>query len=156
VSQEFFDLEVYAIYSAITELYGQKGWSIVWRSGEIAFDYIKDSLNIKGKEPIDVLKNVSNYLESVGYAKKLKVIEAGKNEFIYEMYSPLGRRPVRMLKEKHKDSSKPPVLPHFSTALLFAALKDICKMKAEITHLEHAKPGQDPSREKWVLKRLGQ
>lgn len=150
MDKEFFDLEMYAIYGAITELFGQKGWDVVWRSGEIAFDYIKKQLDIKEKEPFAVMKKVAQYLETIGYAKRLNVKKTGENQFIYEMYGPLGRESVSRLKKKYKD----PVLPHYSTTFIFAALKDICNMKAEITHLQRAKPGEDPSTEKWVLSKI--
>lgn len=150
MNKSFFDLEMYATYGAITELYGEKGWDVVWRAGELAWEEVKEQVNITKKEPMEVMKKVSEWLEKIGYAKKLNIVQTGKNELLYEMYAPIGRQSVTMLRKKYGDEK--PVKPHYSTTLLFAALKDVCHVKAEIRSVEHVKPGTDPSREKWIFK----
>jgi hypothetical protein len=46
-------------------------------------------------------------------------------------------------------------MAHWSTAIMFAALKDMCNLKAEISHLDFSKKNdKGASVEKWVLSKI--
>jgi hypothetical protein len=42
----FFDLEIYAIYRAIWENWGDDAWKVVWRAGEVLFDEVHSELDL--------------------------------------------------------------------------------------------------------------
>ena len=48
VTDEFFDKELYAIYLAAWEFWGDEAWKIVWRSGEIMLEEIEPELDLAG------------------------------------------------------------------------------------------------------------
>lgn len=126
VDPEFFDLEMYAIYRAIYDLLGEETWKIVWRSGEILYNEIKDRIGAAGeKDPFNVLKKVANWLKEVGYIKEIEVNKASEDEVEYIMSDPIIARGARRLISEGR------VPPHVSTALMFAALKDF-NIRAEI------------------------
>lgn len=151
VDAEFLDLEVYAIYKAVTELFGDRGWDVVWRSGEIVFQELKRRLNITETEPIALLRRLGRYFEEVGYLKRMSIEALKEDEFLYDMYEVSIHEGIMKLRAEEAN----PVLAHFSTTVMFAALKDMCNMTAEITHLEVEGKGEEAyGREKWKLKKI--
>ena len=154
MDSEFFDLETYAVYSAIIRLFGKKVWDIVWLSGEIAFAELKERLNITEKEPLAVLRRVARYLEKMGYASKLDIKKVEENKYTLDLYSTAAREGIRKLKMEQKDLGET-FCPHYCTTLMFAALKEMCNMKAEVKELDFApKEGRKYSREIWTLSKI--
>jgi bifunctional DNA-binding transcriptional regulator/antitoxin component of YhaV-PrlF toxin-antitoxin module len=151
MDREFFDLETYALFSALNEIVGKKAWEIALRGGEYAFAEVRKRLGIAETDPIALVKRLGKWLERMGYAR-IEIEKTGENEFLYTMYDTASRRGLRQTrKEKGEDA----VLAHWSTVLMFAALKEMCKMKAEISHLDFAKEDKKgPSVEKWTLSKL--
>jgi hypothetical protein len=119
VDPEFFDLEIYSIYTAIYKHLGERTWDIVWRSGEILYREIKDKLNLaEVKDPFEGLRRLSRWLRDVGYIDDIEVIKKGEDTLEYHMSNPIIEKGAKRL----IDSGKVP--PHISTSLMFALLKD--------------------------------
>jgi hypothetical protein len=151
MDREFFDIETYALFSALNEIVAEKTWDIVLRGGEYAFAEVKSRLRITEKDPIALVKLVGDWLQDMGYAR-IKVEQTGENEFLYHMYDTASRRGLRKIrKEKGEDA----VMAHWSSAIMFAALKDMCNLKAEISHLDFAREDdRGASVERWVLSKI--
>ena len=47
IARDFFDKELYAIYLAAWEEWGEAAWKIVWRSGEILLKEIEPELGLE-------------------------------------------------------------------------------------------------------------
>ncbi len=126
VDPDFFDLEIYAIYHAAYDLVGDNAWNIVWKSGEIVYDEIKEKIGAStAKGPFEALRKVADWLKKVGYIDKIEVREVATDELEYVMCDPIilaGAK--RLIKEGR-------VPAHISTALMFAVLKQY-DMKAEM------------------------
>ncbi len=149
IQNDFFDAQVYGIYMATRDLLGERGEELVALSGRYVFRRLRASLDLEGKNPVEVVRVLADYLEAAGYYERAEITEIGANEFYYDMY---GVSIFGCVKDLEREGG---VLPHFSTALIFAALEEICGMKAELAHLEMSGAGADfHGREKWVLKSL--
>ncbi|MBI2846783.1 MAG: hypothetical protein HYX82_02770 [Chloroflexi bacterium] len=148
IDEDFVQMEVYAIYKAISELFGEKGWQVIWRSGEIVFDDLEKKLKFPDKDPLSVMKVLADYLADVGYVSKIEFRMVGDNVLEFDIYGPSFIRPsvLRLKAEKG-------VLPHWSTVITVAALKKICGVKAE-TDATAPQLFKDFGRERWVLSKI--
>jgi hypothetical protein len=149
---EFVNAEVYAIYKAITEVSGQDGWKIMWRSGELMFDQIEPKLQFPSRDPLDVLRTVGEYLKQSGYFEgiELELLPGGVLE--YQMYNTSTRPAAARLIQENA------ILPHWSTVVMVAALRKICGVEAKMEAHDH-KPelvSQSQSKERWILLKDGQ
>lgn len=126
IDPEFFDLYVYSVYKAIYEIAGEKTWSVVWRSGEIVFDKIKDEVLVPG-DLFKSLENLASFLKKSGYIADININRVSEDEIEYIMsepviarskckYFPPGGGAKRLIEEGM-------VPPHISTSLMFACLK---------------------------------
>jgi hypothetical protein len=148
IQEHFFNAETYGIYMAARDLLGDKGESLVWRSGAYVFKYIKNDLpDLTDKRPVEVVRIIGDYLVGQGYFSRIDITEIGPNQFYYDMYD---AAIVDSIQRLIKDGG---VLSHYSTALIFAVLKDVCKMWAELEHT--MQPSENPAgnfaRETWTL-----
>ncbi|MFH0848930.1 MAG: hypothetical protein V1857_05460, partial [archaeon] len=74
VDAKFFDLGIYCIYKAATELFGnESAWRLVWRSGEVMFEEICREKALPITDPIEVMERIARYLEEVGYSERLTI-----------------------------------------------------------------------------------
>jgi hypothetical protein len=129
----------------------EKAWEIALRGGEYAFAELKKRLNITEKDPISLVKLIGNWLEDMGYAK-IEIEQTEENVFHYSMYDTASRRGLRQIRKEKGDDA---IMAHWSSVLMFAALKDMCNLKAEISHLDFAKEDdKGASVEKWVLSKI--
>lgn len=126
VDGEFVDLQVYSTYKALHESLGKRSWGVVWRSGEILFTKLRAKLDIESKSPIDTLRILARYLQRVGYVERIEVEQTSVDEITYVMSSPIISEGARRL----IDEGAAP--PHFSTSLMFAALKVMFGITAEV------------------------
>ncbi|MFB0546457.1 MAG: hypothetical protein ACETWB_06055 [Anaerolineae bacterium] len=126
ITRDFFDLEIYAIYRAIWELWGEEAWKVVWRSGEIVFDEIEKELGLEGEAWPEVLQGLGAYLREEGYVEDIAVRQTGEQEFEYEMLNPA------ILPGAERLIAEGAVPAHISTTLMFAALKKRFGLKAEM------------------------
>lgn len=151
MDREFFDIETYALFSALNEIVGERTWEIVLRGGEYAFAEVKRRLGITERDPIALVRRLGGWLQDMGYAR-IEVEQTGEDEFLYHMYDTASRRGLRRIREERGDDA---VMAHWSTALMFAALKDMCDMGAEITHLKFAEEDKrGASVERWRLSKI--
>lgn len=148
INEEFVLTEVYAIYKAVSELFGEKGWQVIWRSGEIVFDELEKKLSFPKKEPLSVMKVLADYLADVGYVSKIEFRMIGDNVLEYDIYGPSFIRPA-VLRLKAENG----VLPHWSTVVMVAALKRLCGVKAE-TDATQPQLFKDFGRERWTLSKM--
>jgi hypothetical protein len=151
MDREFFDIETYALFSALNEIVPEKAWDIAQRAGEYAFAEVKSRLGIKEKDPIKLIKILGNWLQDMGYAR-IEVKKIGDNIFHYYMYDTASRKGLRKIRE---EKGKNAIMAHWSSVLMFAALKDMCNLKAEISHLDFAVEDDiGATVEEWVLSEI--
>lgn len=148
IDPRFLDLINYGVCGALSRVIGKDEAAGVFRvAGEIAFTELKKSMDFKGMNPVAVLASIARFLEEAGYMARISLTRVTENEVIIEMYGvSVARSSKRLINEKASPS-------HFMTNLMFAALKDVCGVKADITDLDFDVPekGLDHFREKWVL-----
>ena len=150
VSREFFNLVTYGVFRALAELYGKEGWKVPPASGEIAFRELKKRMKFDGLKPIEALNKLARYFEKVGYIEKIGFEQIGENELIYSMEGVSIDWAVSKLKEEGG------VLPHYSTYIYTAALKELFDTEAEMIDLEFSVvEGKFFATEKWILRKRG-
>ncbi|MBS7609035.1 hypothetical protein KEJ19_00485 [Candidatus Bathyarchaeota archaeon] len=151
VRPEFIDFLNYNICKAYSELYGKEAAEAFFhRVGEIGFQELRKMVEFPSSEPYDVLRTIAEFLERMGYMSKIKLTKVEENEVIIEMFGvSVTRSSIRLLKEGASPS-------HIMTNLMFAALKELSGIHADIYDLtlEQPSPETGYGREKWVLKRL--
>lgn len=151
MSADFVNVEVYAIYKAITEVSGEDGWKIMWRSGELAFDQIEPQLNFPSREPLDVMRTIGEYFAKVGYLERIDIDLKPNGLLEYEMFNTSTRPSVVKLLADNA------ILPHWSTVIMVAALRKVCGVEAKMEAHDHRPEmvSQTHSKERWILTRDG-
>lgn len=147
----FINVEIYAIYKAITEVCGEDGWRIMWRSGELAFEQIEPTLAFRSNEPLDVMRTVGDYLARVGYFERIELELLPGGVLEYQMVNTATRASAERLIRENA------ILPHWSTVIMVAALRKRCGVEAKMEAHDH-KPelvSQSHSKERWILTRDG-
>lgn len=118
ISPKFFDLEIYSIYKAISELVGEDAWKVVWRSGEILLEELWKELDLEKDDVLQALRKIAAYLKQAGYISDIKIETEKEREILrYEMTEPVIAKGAKRLIEEGL------VPPHISTSLMFALLK---------------------------------
>ena len=149
---DFVNAEVYAIYKAITEVCGEEGWKIMWRSGELMFEQIEPRLEFPSREPLDVMRTVGDYLKRSGYFEEIELELLPGGVLEYQMINTATRPAAQRLIEENA------ILPHWSTVVMVAALRKLCGVEAKMEAHDH-KPeivSRSHSKERWILTRDGQ
>lgn len=126
IDPAFFDLEIYAIYRAIWENWGDEAWKVVWRAGEVLFDEIHEQLRLDTASPVAAMRGLAAYLVRVGYLADMKVRQTAEDELEYEMVEPA------ILPGAERIIAEGGVPAHISTALMFAGLKKLFGLRAEM------------------------
>lgn len=126
IDPTFFDLEIYAIYRAIWENWGDEAWKVVWRAGEVLFDEIHERLNLDTDSPLAAMQGLAEYLVDVGYFADMKVRQTVEDELEYEMVAPA------ILPGAERIIAEGGVPAHISTSVMFAALKKLFGLKAKM------------------------
>ncbi len=126
IDPAFFDLEVYAIYRAIWENWGDEAWRVVWRAGEVLFDEIHEQLRLDTASLLEAMRGLARYLVDVGYFADMKVRQTAEDELEYEMVEPA------ILPGAERIIAEGGVPAHISTALMFAGLKKLFGLRAEM------------------------
>lgn len=148
---EFINAEIYAIYKAITEVVGDEGWKIMWRSGELMFEQIEPRLRFTSREPLAVMRTVGDYLKQSGYFEDIEMELLPGGVLEYQMINTATRPSAARLVEENA------ILPHWSTVVMVAALRKICGVEAKMEAHDH-KPelvSQSHSKERWILVKDG-
>ena len=126
IDPSFFDLEIYAIYRAIWENWGEEAWKVVWRAGEVLFDEIQDRLDLDTEAPLLAMQGLARYLIDVGYFADMIVRQTSDDELEYEMVAPA------ILPGAERIIAEGGVPAHISTSVMFAGLKNLFGLKAEM------------------------
>jgi len=126
IDPEFFDLEIYAIYRAVGEHWGEEAWKVVWRAGEVLFAELERVMDFSGTTPLTAMQKLATYLRQVGYVEDIQVREISQDELEYEMLAPV------ILPGAERLIREGAVPAHISTALMFAALKKLFGLTAEM------------------------
>ncbi len=126
IDPSFFDLEIYAIYRAIWENWGDDAWKVVWRAGEILFDEVQAGLNLDTDSPLAAMQGLARYLVDVGYLADMRVRQTAEDELEYEMVAPA------ILPGAERIIAEGGVPAHISTAVMFAGLKKLFGLKAKM------------------------
>lgn len=148
VDPRFLDLVNYGVCSALSRTHGREGAERVFRlAGEIAFKELNRRLRFESLEPYDVLRAIARFLEESGYMERIELTKVSPGEVIVNMY---GVSVAESSKRLVDEGSAP---SHYMTNLMFAALKELCGVKAEIIHLELDRE-KGTGKEKWVLSKI--
>jgi hypothetical protein len=127
IDPHYFDLQIYAIYRAIWERWGEEAWHVVWCSGEVLFDEIEPTLGLTTDDtPFDAMRCLADYLRQVGYVDDISVRQTGEYELEYEMLNPV------ILAGAKRLIAEGAVPAHISTTLMFALLRKRFGLKAEM------------------------
>jgi hypothetical protein len=126
IDPRFFDLEIYAIYRAIWENWGDEAWKVVWRAGEVLFDAVRGQLDLDASSPLTAMQGLAAYLVQVGYFAEMKVRQTAEDELEYEMVKPV------ILPGAERLIAEGGVPAHISTALMFAGLEKLFGLKAQM------------------------
>ncbi|MFZ5918736.1 MAG: hypothetical protein ACOYZ7_17510 [Chloroflexota bacterium] len=122
----FFDLEIYAIYRAIWENWGDEAWKVVWRAGEVLFDEVQKQRQLDTSSPLAAMRGLAEYLTEAGYFVAMNVRQTADDELEYEMVDPaITPGAQRIIAEGG-------VPAHISTAVMFAGLKKLFGLAAEM------------------------
>jgi hypothetical protein len=126
IDPHFFDLEIYAIYKAIWENWGDEAWKVVWRAGEVLFDEIEETLDLDTSSPLRAMQGLADYLVGVGYFTDMKVRQTAADELEYEMVAPA------ILPGAERIIAEGGVPAHISTSVMFAGLEKIFGLHVEM------------------------
>src|SRR4051794_8438227 len=94
---DFINKEVYAIYKAITEVSGEDGWKIMWRTGELMFEQIEPQLTFTSDEPVEVMRTVGAYLRDAGYFENIEIELLPQGVLEYQMVNTATRPAAQAL-----------------------------------------------------------
>ena len=145
IDPEYFDHQIYAIYRAVWERWGQEAWYVVWRSGEVLFDLIEPELGLQDRDdPVTAMQKLATYLRRAGYVREIAVRPVGQDEWEYEMVDPV------ILPGAKRLISEGAVPAHISTTLMFALLKKRFGLGAEMIGDPDLRP-DGRATERWRL-----
>ena len=148
IRPEFIDFVNYNICKAYMEYYGKEaGIGFFRRVGEIGFQELRKIVDFPSSDPYEVLKTVGEFLERMGYMSKIQLTKVEENEVVIEMFGvSVIKSSMRLIREGANPS-------HFMTNLMFAALKELSGIQADIYDLTLEQPSEDTgyTKEKWVL-----
>jgi hypothetical protein len=127
IDPTYFDQQIYALYRAVWERWGDEAWYVVWRSGEVLFDEIEAELGLQpDDDPFEAMQRLADYLRRVGYMESAQVRPTHEKEWEYEMQDPV------ILPGAERLIAEGAVPAHISTTLMFALLKKRFGLKAEM------------------------
>ena len=143
----YFDRQIYALYRAVWERWGEDAWYVVWRSGEILFDDIEPELGLHADDDVfTAMQRLADYLQTAGYVTDIAVRPLSEDEWEYEMGAPVILPGAKRLLA---DGAVP---AHISTALMFALLKKRFGLAAEMVGDPDLRP-DGRAVERWRLVR---
>jgi hypothetical protein len=118
IDPAYFDKQIYALYRAVWERWGDDAWWVVWRSGEVLLDEIESELHLDlDAGPLSAMQRLADYLQRAGYVREIAVRPLSEEAWEYEMADPVILPGARRLLDEGA------VPAHISTTLMFALLK---------------------------------
>jgi len=151
VKPEFLDFVNFNICKAYSERHGKdEAVGFFRRVGEIGFQGLRKMVDFKSSDPYEVLGTVGEFLEDMGYMSKIQLTKVEEDEVIIEMFG------VSVIESSIRLTEGGASPSHFMTNLMFAALKEVSGVHADIYDLTLEQPSAETGygREKWVLKKL--
>jgi len=112
------------------------------------FDELEKRLEFADKDPLSVMNVLARYFVDAGYVERLDFRMAGEDVLEYDLTSSLIRPSVLKLRQENC------ILPHWSTVVMFAALKKLCGVKAETDASQPEITSATTTRERWVLSKI--
>jgi len=141
----YFDKQIYALYRAVWERWGEEAWYVVWRSGEVLLDEIEPELGLDDDDdPFTAMERLADYLQRVGYVREIAVRPCDEQEWDYEMVDPV------ILPGAKRLIAEGGVPAHISTTLMFALLKKRFGLRAEMVGDPDLRP-DGRATERWRL-----
>jgi len=141
----YFDRQIYALYRAVWQRWGDEAWYVVWRSGEILFDEIEPELGLQPDDDVfAAMQRLAAYLQRVGYVTDIAVRPLSEDEWEYEMGEPV------ILPGAKRLLAEGAVPAHISTTLMFALLKKRFGLAAEMVGEPDLRP-DGRAVERWRL-----
>ncbi len=151
IKPEFLDFVNYNICKAYSETWGKEAAEAFFRKvGRIGFQELRRRIEFPSREPYEVLRRVASFLEEMGYLAKIKLTKVEEDEVIIEMFGvSVVNSSMRLVREGASPS-------HFMTNLMFAALEEMCGLRADIIDLTLEQPTAETgyAKEKWILKKI--
>lgn len=151
IKPEFLDFVNYNICKAYSETYGKEAAEAFFRKvGRIGFQELRRRIEFPSREPYEVLRRVASFLEEMGYLAKIYLTKVEEDEVIIEMFGvSVVNSSMRLVREGASPS-------HFMTNLMFAALEEICGLRADIIDLTLEQPTAETgyAKERWILKKI--
>ena len=145
IDPTYFDQQIYALYRAIWERWGDEAWYVVWRSGEVLFDQIEPELGLRpDDDPFTAMQRLADYLQQVGYVDGIVVQALSDDEWDYVMRDPV------ILPGAKRLIAQGAVPAHISTSLMFALLKKRYRLGAEMIGDPKMRP-DETAIERWRL-----
>jgi len=151
VKPEFLDFVNYNICKAYSEIHGKdEAVGFFRRVGEIGFEQLRGMVDFPSADPYEVLKAVGGFLEDMGYMSKIQLTKVEEGEVIIEMFG------VSVIDSSIRLTEGGASPSHFMTNLMFAALKEVSGVHADIYDLTLEQPSAETGygMEKWVLKKI--
>jgi len=151
VRPEFLDFVNYNICKAYSETHGKDtAEGFFRRVGEIGFQELRRMVEFPSSDPYEVLKKVGGFLEGMGYMSKICLTKVEEDEVVIEMFG------VSVIKSSIRLVEGGASPSHFMTNLMFAALKEVSGVHADIYDLTLEQPSAETgyAKEKWVLKKI--
>ncbi len=149
VHADLVNLVTYAVYKSMTDMWGEKAWEVIYRSGEVAFEELRQELKLtETDDPLPLMQRLLDRMVEIGYVYGARVERISETELIYEMDDPVVIPSALRLKTVNA------VLPHWTSGILLAALRRLCGIDAE---MEDVQPEFAPAgvvRERWHLRRV--
>ncbi len=133
IKPNFFDTINYSICQAVNELLGEESKDFFKRVGEFHLEEALERGLLKIEpdvEPLDVLIQIAQYLESTGYMEKISINKLSEKEAIVEM------RGVSVTESSAKLLGEDKHPSHFMTNMMFAALKKL-GVQADLRDMEY-------------------
>ncbi|MBS7638284.1 hypothetical protein KEJ49_05300 [Candidatus Bathyarchaeota archaeon] len=151
IKPEFLDFINYNICKAYSETHGKEAAEAFFRKvGRIGFQELRSRIEFPSREPYEVLRKVASFLEEMGYLAKIQLTKVEEDEVIIEMFGvSVVNSSMRLVREGASPS-------HFMTNLMFAALEEMCGLRADIIDLTLEQPTAETgyAKEKWILKKI--
>ena len=151
VRPKFLDFVNYNICKAYSEMHGKDAAvGFFRRVGEIGFQELRGMVDFPSSDPYDVLRTMGEFLEGMGYMSKIQLTKVEEDEVIIEMFG------VSVIKSSIRLVEGGASPSHFMTNLMFAALKELSGVRADIYDLTLEQPSAETgyAKEKWVLKKI--
>ncbi|MGD8626875.1 MAG: hypothetical protein PVF47_16330 [Anaerolineae bacterium] len=141
----YFDRQIYAIYRAVWERWGDEAWYVVWRAGQVLLDEIEPELGLAPEDDaFAAMQRLADYLQRAGYVSAIAVRPVSDVEWDYEMRDPA------ILPGAERLLAEGAVPAHISTALMFALLDKHFGLKAEMVGEPDLRP-DGTAVERWRL-----